>query len=71
MGPIIAWYSVKANNNPVAIICVRAESIIASGAITAGIPMVDRLEKNPLEVIKTGDYVKVDATIGKVEVKGK
>jgi predicted aconitase with swiveling domain len=68
MGPIIAWYSAQANNNPVAIICVKAESIIASAAITAGIPMVDRLEKNPFEFISTGDYVKVDATVGIVEV---
>ena len=49
-------------------ICVKAEPIIALAAITADIPMVDRLDKNPLEVIETGDYVKVDATKGVVEV---
>jgi len=30
--------------------------------------MVDRLDKNPLEVIKTGDWVKVDGDNGIVEV---
>jgi predicted aconitase with swiveling domain len=71
MGPIISWYAAKAGNSPSAIICIKAESIIASAAITAGIPMVDRLDKNPLEVIRTGDYVKVDANAGVVEIVGK
>ena len=71
MGPIIGWYAMKANNNPTAIVCVEAESIIASVAITSNIPMVDKLDKNPLDVIKSGDYVKVDATAGIVEIIGK
>jgi predicted aconitase with swiveling domain len=71
MGPVIAWYAMKAGNNPAAIICVEAESIIASAAITAGIPMVDKLDKNPLEVIRSGDYVKVNATAETVEIVGR
>ena len=70
-GPIVAWKAMKAGNIPLAMICVQAEPIIAAAAIVANIPMVDRLEKNPLEVISTGDYVKVDATNGIVEVVGK
>ncbi len=31
-------------------------------------PMVDRLDKDPVEVIKAGDWVKVDADNGIVEV---
>jgi predicted aconitase with swiveling domain len=68
MGPIISWYAMKAGNNPAAVICLQAEAILASAAITAGIPMVDKLDKNPLEIIKSGDYVKVDATAGIVEI---
>lgn len=71
MGPIIGWYAMKAKNNPAAIVCTAAESIIASVAITANIPMVDKLDKNPMDVIKSGDYVKVDATKGIVEIVGK
>jgi len=67
-GPTIAWLAKKAENTPVAMICIDAEPIIALGAITADIPMVDKLDKNPLEVIETGDYVRVDATEGIVEV---
>jgi predicted aconitase with swiveling domain len=67
MGPVISWYAMKAGNNPAAIICLKAEAILASAAIMAGIPMVDKLDKNPLESIKSGDYVEVDATAGIVE----
>jgi predicted aconitase with swiveling domain len=68
MGPVISWYAMKAGNNPVAIICLRAEAILASAAIVAGIPMIDKLDKNPFEFIRSGDYVKVDAAAGIVEV---
>ena len=71
MGPIIGWYAMKAGNNPAAMICTEAESIIASVAITANIPMVHKLNKDPLEVIKSGDHVKVDATAGVVEIVDK
>jgi len=36
-----------------------------------GEDLLDRLDKNPLEVIKTGDYVKVDGDAGTVEVMKK
>ena len=71
MGPVISWYAMKAGNNPAAIICLKAEAILASAAIMAGIPMVDKLDKNPLELIRSGDYVEVDATAGIVEIGNK
>src|SRR4030042_6429981 len=67
-GPIVAYRAVKAGKAPKAMICVEAEPVIALAAITADIPMVDKLEKNPLEVIKTGDYIKMDAGVGGVEI---
>ena len=54
---------------PRGIINLRADSIVAVGAILGNIPMVDRLDQNPVEVIKTGDLVEVDADQGKVTVK--
>ena len=39
--------------------------------IATEIPTVDRPEKNVFDLIKTGDYVKVDATAGIIEVVGK
>lgn len=58
----------KRGTAPAAIINVKVEGIIAVGAIVGEIPLVDRLEKSPLEVIETGDYVKVDADKGVVEI---
>ena len=71
VGPIIAWHAMQAGNNPKAMVCIEAEPVIASVAIAANIPMVHKLNKNPLEVIRSGDYVKVDATAATVEIVGK
>jgi hypothetical protein len=56
---------------PKAIINLRADPIVALGAIVSDIPMVDRLARNPLELIKTGDLVEVDADHGIVKVMSK
>jgi predicted aconitase with swiveling domain len=54
---------------PKAIINVRADSIVAIGAIIGDIPMIDRLERDPLEIIRTGDLVEVDADLGSVKIE--
>lgn len=54
---------------PRAIINRRADPIVAIGAIIGDIPMVDKLEPDPLQVIKTGDLVEVDADQGIVRVR--
>jgi predicted aconitase with swiveling domain len=56
---------------PKAIINVMAHPVWVAMAIVINIPLVDRLNKNPCEVIETGDWVKVDARIGTVEVTKK
>lgn len=63
------YASAKKGTGPAAIINVKAESIIATGAIVAGIPLLDRLDKDPIAVIETGDYVRVDADEGVVIVE--
>jgi len=64
-----AIYRLKKNNAaPCAMINIKAEPIVAVGAIISDIPLVDRLEKNPLVAIKTGDKVLVDAINGSVEM---
>ncbi|MDR3591611.1 MAG: DUF126 domain-containing protein [Negativicutes bacterium] len=67
-GSYVVYQLAKANTAPKAIINVMTETIIAAGAIMGGIPVVDKLDKDPLSVIVNGDYVKVDATNGTVEV---
>ena len=56
------------NNLPAAIIINVPEPVIVSSAVMVGSTMVDRLEKDPYEVIEDGDYVEVDADAQEVRV---
>lgn len=67
-GPLNTYRAMKLKKSPKAIVCIEAEPVLAAAAMVANMPMVDRLDKNPLEVIKTGDWVKVDGDNGIVEV---
>jgi predicted aconitase with swiveling domain len=66
-GPTVAWLAKQAGNAPLAVVCTEVEPVLALGVITAEIPAVDRLERDPVEVIKTGDWVTVDD--GAVRIK--
>ena len=62
-------YQLKKNRAaPCAMINIRTEPIVAVGAIISGIPLVDRVEKDPVATIKNGDKVLVDAIVGSVEI---
>lgn len=60
-----------ASNNvaPKAMIVKDVETVLVVSAFIAKVPLVDRLEKDPFEVIRTGDFVKVDAEKGMVRIK--
>jgi predicted aconitase with swiveling domain len=60
-----------AGSVPKAIINVMAHPVWATMAIVLNIPLVERLNKNPCDVIETGDWVKVDARRGTVEITKK
>jgi len=63
-------YSMAKNGvAPAAIINTRTEPIIAAGCVLAGIPLVDRLERDPIKTISNGDYVIVDSVSGIVTVR--
>jgi hypothetical protein len=70
-GSYVVYQLAKYQTGPKAIINLETETIIAVGAIMGGIPVMDKLEQNPLEVIRDGDCVKVDAINGTVEVVSK
>jgi len=53
---------------PAAIINVETESIIVVGCVLAGIPLIDKLERNPIQVIKNGDFIRVLADKELIEV---
>ncbi len=67
-GPWQYYVAFRKNNAPRAIINVRAEMVVIVSAIITNTPMVHQLEKNPMEIIKTGYFVVVDADNGLVEV---
>jgi predicted aconitase with swiveling domain len=70
--------TIRCGHSPAAILNHETEIIIASGALLGRLlygkvlPIVDRLEPDPLVVIETGDWVEVDGNSGVVRVtKGK
>jgi uncharacterized protein len=56
---------------PAAIINLRAEPITAIGAIMGNIPMMDQFSDDPTKIIETGDWVRVEATEGRVVIRKK
>ena len=61
----------KRGNAPKGIINVKAEGVVAVAAIITGTPMMHQLEDDPLECISTGDFVRINADEGYVEVEKK
>ena len=61
----------KRGNAPKGIINVKTEGVVAVSAIITGTPMMHQLEDNPLECISTGDFVRINADEGYVEVEKK
>ena len=61
----------KKGLGPKAMINIKTHPVFAYASIVLDIPTVYGLEKNPCEVIETGDWVKVDAQKGLVEVTKK
>jgi predicted aconitase with swiveling domain len=53
---------------PAAMVFNELTSKIALGAVVTHTPAVTDLDRNPLEVIESGDWVKVDGDNGVVEV---
>jgi predicted aconitase with swiveling domain len=56
------------NLAPEAMIVKDIETVLIVSAVIAKVPLVDRLERDPFEMIRTGDRVKVDAGKGIVTV---
>ena len=69
VGSYVIYSMKKKGTAPAAIINIETEPIIAAGCVIANIPLIDKLNENPIKVIKTGDWVKVFADEGIIEVK--
>ncbi|MCQ5337261.1 MAG: DUF126 domain-containing protein [Candidatus Methanomethylicia archaeon] len=64
VGSYIIYQLKKNKKHPNAIINIESEPIIAIGCIIAEIPLVDKLEVNPISNINNGDYLIVDGING-------
>ncbi|WP_346675858.1 DUF126 domain-containing protein [Methanobrevibacter woesei] len=66
VGSYVIFQMKKNNTAPKAIICIKAEPIIVTGAIISNIPMVDSPEDT--EPLTTGTMVEVDGDEGIIKV---
>ena len=67
VGSYVLYQLASNGNGPAAIINRKAEAIVAVGSIIADIPMIHKLEKDPLEEIENGDTVSIRGGTVKVE----
>jgi predicted aconitase with swiveling domain len=67
VGSYVIYQLKKRDLAPAAMINLRSEPIVAVGAIISGIPLVDRVPKEILQ-IKSGTLVEVDADQGLVRI---
>lgn len=70
VGSYVLYAMATYGTAPLAIINQKTDTIIAVGCALANIPLIDKLEKNPTKIIKTGDWIKIFPG-GLVEVKKK
>lgn len=66
-GPYGLYELVTHGRGPAAIVAVRANALLASGAAMAEIPLVHRLEVDPAATFRDGDRLRVDGDAGTVE----
>ncbi len=70
VGSYVIYRMKKLGTAPVAIVNRETETIIATGCVIADIPLVDKLDTDPVETLKDGMLLKVRADEGVVEVAG-
>lgn len=67
VGSYVIFQLKKSGTAPAAILNHKAEAIIATGAILAGIPMLTGI---PVEILKEGDKAIIDADEGTIDIPG-
>jgi len=68
VGSYVIYQLAKNKKAPAAIICLEAEPIIATGAIIAGIPLVDKPEEDVMRIIKESMEVEVNGYAGIIKI---
>lgn len=59
-GAAISVYNAnKVGNAPIGVLCRKADPITAESAMIIDIPVIDSFDKDIIDIIKTGDHVKI------------
>ena len=66
--PLVIGLCRGEGNAPVAFVNVKVDVLAVLGCVVNEIPMVAELERDPFEIIKTGDHVLVDADNGTITI---
>jgi len=69
IAPFIAYQARQQGNAPAAILCEKAEPILCESAITINIPILDSFDENPVQRIKTGQFISINNDEVTVEEK--
>jgi predicted aconitase with swiveling domain len=60
IAPFIAYQAKKKGNAPAAILCKKVEPILCESALAIDIPILDSLSADPVEHIKTGQFIIIE-----------
>jgi predicted aconitase with swiveling domain len=67
VGSYVIYRMKKQGTAPAAIVNVETEAILATGCVISGIPLIDKLDGDPLKVLETGMRLRVIGEEGLVE----
>ncbi len=68
VGSYVIYRMKKQGTAPAAIVNVETEAILATGCVISSIPLVDKLDADPLKALKTGMRLRVVGDEGLVEI---
>jgi predicted aconitase with swiveling domain len=68
VGSYVIYRMSKLGTAPAALVNSETEAIIATGCVISGIPLVDKLDRDPVKAFRSGDLLRVSADEGVVEV---
>ena len=68
VGSYVIYRMKKQGTAPVAIVNVETEAILATGCVISSIPLVDKLDADPIKTLNTGMRLRVVGEKGLVEV---
>ncbi len=67
VGSYVIYRMKKQGTAPAAIVNVETETILATGCVISGIPLIDKLDRDPLKVLETGMRLRIVGEEGLVE----